>query len=98
MVTSTLGHNDERGPCEACHAAEGEQCVPGCPFESPEIDRNAPPERPVEAACFDKFMDRILNEGARRNALLPQRDNPLRERAARHQERPLGRTRIGGRR
>lgn len=44
-----------------------------------------------EGVSFDKFMDRILLKETRK---VPAGDSPLRERAHRHQERPLGRIRF----
>lgn len=46
-------------------------------------------------AAFDKFMGRILQEEKRSGPAVVMTDSPQRLRAARHQERPLGRTRIG---
>jgi len=42
---------------------------------------------------FDKFMDKIVLE---ENKKRPTGDSPMRERAKRHQERPMGRIRFGG--
>lgn len=44
---------------------------------------------------FDKFMGRILQEEKRNGPAAIVTDSPQRLRAARHQERPMGRTRIG---
>lgn len=45
---------------------------------------------------FDKFMDKILiEEGHNRVKPTVVEDSPMRKRAARHQERPLGRIRFG---
>jgi len=42
---------------------------------------------------FDKFMDSIVLKESKR---VPAGDSLIRERAKRHQERPLGRIRFGG--
>ncbi len=48
-----------------------------------------------EGVNFDKFMDKILiSEGAGRKAT-PVETSPQRIRAARHQDRPLNKTRFG---
>lgn len=49
-------------------------------------------DEPV-SECFDKFMDDILIKENRRPE--SSADSPIRERARRHQERPLGRIRYG---
>lgn len=46
----------------------------------------------TEAADFDKFMGRLISE--QRTARVSLSDSPQRARAARHQERPLGRIRM----
>jgi len=42
---------------------------------------------------FDKFMDKIVLED---NKERPTGDSPMRDRAKRHQGRPMGRTCFGG--
>lgn len=46
---------------------------------------------------FDKFMDNILVKEGRTVVRQKQEDNPLRRRAALHQDRPANRTVIGPR-
>lgn len=46
---------------------------------------------------FDKFMDKILVSEGHNVVRRKQEDNPLRLRAARHQDRPANRTVIGPR-
>jgi hypothetical protein len=46
-----------------------------------------------ESFTFDKFMDSILIKEVRHS---PKADSPNRERARRHQERPLNRIKFGG--
>lgn len=45
-------------------------------------------------AAFDKFMGRILQEEQRPERSIVLSDSPQRLRAARHQERPLGRIKM----
>ena len=47
----------------------------------------------AQVFTFDKFMDTIVLKESKR---APTGDSPIRERAKRHQERPLGRIRFGG--
>ena len=55
------------------------------------------PERRFEGADFDKFMSRILVEEKRPTPKVTVlNDSPQRQLAARYQERPMGRTRMGG--
>jgi len=49
----------------------------------------------TEGAEFDKFMDRILSEEHPKGMAVLV-DSPQRIRAARNQERPLGRIRMNG--
>lgn len=50
-----------------------------------------------ESFTFDKYMDELLLAEGRQRASAQQRsvDSPLRARAAKHQERPLGRIKYG---
>lgn len=48
-----------------------------------------------ESRDFDKFMNRILSEETKKGMSVLN-DSPHRKRAIREQERPMGRTRIGG--
>lgn len=48
-----------------------------------------------EAVDFTRFMGRILQEEKRSGPAKVLADSPQRLRAARHQERPLGRIRMG---
>lgn len=51
-----------------------------------------------EGASFNKFMDKILVQEAPSKKLLVENDSAQRQRAARHQERPLSRTVYGRKR
>ena len=74
---------DTNEPCETC-GGSGEVSRP----------QNLPENKGLQ---FDKFMDRIVTlEGANR-VHVKQEDNPLRRRAALHQDRPANRTVIGPR-
>jgi len=76
--------------CPACGAPPGMPCSVDCP-EAGQPD----PDRYRESA-YDRFMDRILvQESTAGPRLKTLDDSPLRARAARNQERPLGRTRMG---
>lgn len=91
--------------CPECGAGAGEPCDPMCPNAEEEegvdpdseydgrVDRE--PVMPESKFTFDKFMDRILVETKKRGINVVQ-DNPRRSVAARYQERPLGKTRVGG--
>lgn len=71
---------------EGCICGDDCKCGPDCPCRK-KVHKEA------QAFTFDKFMDSIvLSEGKR----APAGDSPNRERAKRHQERPLGRIRFGG--
>lgn len=48
-----------------------------------------------EGTNFDKFMSRIISEETKKGMAVLN-DSPHRKRALREQERPLGRTRVGG--
>jgi len=78
-----------------------------CPACAEEIELEAtdggtadtePPARQMgeNVNYFDKFMDNILISEGRYNRVKPTvvEDSPMRKRAARHQERPLGRIRF----
>lgn len=89
------------GECPGCGAPEGEECSGACKSSHPpgEPDPDRAHERRFEGFDhhFDKFMGRILSEGASRRPQVPTAsDSLLRLRAARTQERPLGRIRMGG--
>lgn len=51
-------------------------------------------EQMGESVYFDKFMDRIISEEHTKRMPV-MNDSPLRANAARYQERPMGRTRMG---
>src|SRR5260221_1663833 len=57
--------------------------------------RTAPSGRQFEG--FDKFIDDILIKESRSPSVKTMQDSPLRQRAARHQDRPANRTIIRGR-
>jgi len=88
------------GECPGCGAPEGEECSGACKSSHPpaESDPDSAHDRRFEGADhFDKFMGRILSESVEQRARLTvQADSPQRLRAARRQERPLGRIRMGG--
>lgn len=52
-------------------------------------------EKVNESSDFDRFMNRILSE-ENKKGLPVLNDSPHRKRALREQERPMGRTRFGG--
>ena len=88
--------------CPICHAPDGLAC--GCVeagLSDLDYDRrmDIAPERRFEGARdFDKFMDRILTEERQPTPKVTVlRDSPQRQLASRYQERPMGRTRMGGR-
>lgn len=78
---------------------DGSYLTPGrveCPACGADFDAKHDTELETqnESADFDKFMGRILQEegGVKRIPVFP--DSPQRLRITRHQERPLGRTRM----
>ncbi len=75
--------------CQGVGSIEGEFCemCDGLGFVDVDIEQ--------VSEDFDKFMGRILQEEKRGEPAAIVTDSPQRLRAARHQERPLGRTRIG---
>lgn len=67
----------------------------GCGWSGSDADARSGGKTTSEAISFDKFMDKILiSEGAGRKAA-PVEISPQRIRAARHQDRPLNKTRYG---
>ncbi len=96
-MTELMNETWEEGgdECPECGASAGEKCDPRCSS----AQEAGPPDGVYHegAEPFGKFMDRILNEGATRRPQVPTEDDSLqRKRAARVQERPLGRIRMGG--
>ena len=90
--------------CPECGAAGEEPCDPACPNAEEEgVDPDTAwdsriDKKPVGESVnfnFDKFTDRILLESQKRGIRV-MNDSPLRSRAATYQERPMGKTRIGG--
>jgi hypothetical protein len=71
--------------CDACDKAEFESC--------------ADLEAPIHVECndFDKFMDRTLIDEGRKVMVSCEENNPQRRLAARYQDRPLNKIRIGKR-
>lgn len=96
--------DEEEGPngeCPSCGAPEGEECSGACKSSHPpnEPDPDRAHDRRFEGVDrhFDKFMGRILSEGTQRRPQVPTAGDSLqRQRAARVQERPLNRIRMGG--
>jgi len=85
------------GECPGCGAPEGEECSGACKSSHPpaEPDPDSAHDRRFEH--FDKFMGRLLSEGTQQRVRLAgDANSPQRLRAARRQERPLGRIRMGG--
>ena len=68
------------GPAQDCQCDAGCSC--GCKGGMNEV-----------TYTFDKFMDNIIISESKKK---PAGDSPIRERAKRHQERPLNRIRFGG--
>ena len=89
-VAISVGEDDT---CECCGLPrESCSCPPGCP------NCSCGGESFVESFGFDKFMDQIiLKEGSVfKKAVLSTPDSPQRERARRHQEKPINRIRYRG--
>ena len=81
--------------CPVCHAPDGVACdCRDAARTDLEYDRRMEGSRD-----FNKFMDRILVEEKRpEGKVTVLNDSPQRQLAARYQERPMGRTRMGGKR
>lgn len=90
--------------CPDCGAPAGADHKIGCNNDD---DKSAEPdvEEPVnvdsltkhnESINFDKYMDKILVQEGRVRTPVKQIDSPQRVRAAKHQDRPLNKTRFGG--
>lgn len=76
----------KEGKCECCDKKKEDcECDADCP--------NCDCKKKNESFTFDKFMDAIVIQELHRR---PMNDSPNRERARRHQERPLNRIKIGG--
>lgn len=99
-----LMRGDEENVCGMC-GAPGERLVtvePGmdpvcgrCADEYRHPKRYEPPRR-EECIDFDRFMDRTLIDERRRTLVDGEETNPQRLRAARYQDRPLNKVRVGG--
>ena len=101
---------EEEAPCEECGAPLGMPHEVGCPWEEDprdpdraydgRVDREPYAEGKVlQTDAFDKFMDRIVGEENQRAKADPKHENnPRRQQAARYQDRPMNKTRWGGRR
>lgn len=76
--------------CECC-GLDRQEC------ECPEDCENCTCKQVKEGFVFDKFMDAILvNENVGRRVIPSHNDSPQRERARRHQERPINRIKYRG--
>lgn len=103
---------EEEEPCPECGAPVGQPHDPMCPFED-QVDPRDPDrahdarvdvqlegrqrEGTEEPSDFDKFMDRIVVDEKQRQRIDRPENNPQRQRAARIQDRPMNKTRWGGR-
>ena len=97
---------EEEEPCPECGAPVGQPHDPMCPFEDqgdprdPDRAYDARVDRQVEGkeemVEFDKFMDRIVIDEKQRQRIDRPENNPQRQRAAKYQDRPMNKTRWGG--
>jgi hypothetical protein len=85
--------NEDKG-CPCCDSKEEDcTCDAGCKKCSCTKKKGANNKNVKESFTFDKFMDSIL---IRESRSVPKGDSPNRERAKRHQERPLNRIKFEG--
>lgn len=94
-VLDPVEHEDG---CPDCGAPLGAQCSPDCPSAvALGSDPDAAWDIRGESVCFDKFMDRILEEeSGPRESRTPYK-SPIRALVRRQRERPHAHIRFGGR-